>query len=78
MTSSYLSADFFNGIKHLFEDLLFVPLEYLRHLEDQTWWGANLINWVFLIIFFVLFGYWLYKLKVFFDYDKENVPDSHR
>lgn len=72
------AADFFHWIAHIFEDFLLVPLGYLRHLQDQTWWGANLINWVFIAIFFVLFFYWLHKLKVFADHDKKHTPETHR
>lgn len=78
MKPSYPLYDFFKGIQALFEDFLFLPLDYIRHWENQTWFGANLLNWVFLIIFFILFGYWLYKLKVFYDYDQENTPETHR
>lgn len=78
MNPTYPISDFFHWIGHVFEDFLFIPLEYLRSWQDQTWWGANIFNWIFLIIFFVLFGYWLYKLKVFYDYDKENTAETHR
>lgn len=70
--------EFFHWIGHVFQDFLLVPLHYLRHFQDQSWWGANAVNWVFLAIFFVLFGYWLYKLKIFHDHDQEHTPETHR
>jgi len=78
MQENYPLYDFFKWIEHLFVDFLFIPLDYIRALENESWWGANLFNWVFLLIFFVLFGYWLYKLKVFHEFDKENVKETHR
>lgn len=78
MYYSYPAYDFFHWIAHIFEDFFFIPIEYLRHLQDQTWWGANMVNWVFIIIFFVLFFYWLYKLKIFHDYDSEHTPENYR
>lgn len=78
MNPSYPVYDFFQWIAHIFEDFLFIPIDYMRHWQDQTWWGANLINWVFIIIFLLAFGYWLNQLKLFYEYDKENKPETHR
>lgn len=72
------AADFFHWIEHIFEDFFFIPLEYLRHFQDNTWWGGNVINWIFILILFGLFCYWLYKLKIFYDYDEEHTPEDHR
>ena len=41
---------FFEGIQYLFVNILFAPLDFLRHLELVTWFGANTINWIFMII----------------------------
>ena len=78
MIASRPLYDFFQWIEHIFTDFLFIPFEYLRALEDETWWGSNFINLGFLLIFLILFGYWLYKLKVFHDYDSEHVKETHR
>lgn len=78
MYPSYPVYDFFQWIAHIFEDFFFIPLDYIRHWQDQSWWGANLVNFIFLGIFFVFLFYWLYKLKVFYDWDKENIPETHR
>jgi len=40
----------FEGIQTLFVDFLFLPLDSLRKLELYSWFGANIINWVFMII----------------------------
>lgn len=74
----YPLYDFFQWIQHIFVDFLFIPIDHIRALQDETWWGANAINLTFMVIFFILFGYWLFKLKIFWDYDKENTPDFRR
>ena len=59
--------DIFEGIQAFFEDLAFAPLDYLRTLELDSWWLANLINWLFVIIAFAAFAYWMKQLKIFHD-----------
>lgn len=78
MYPSYPVKEFFQFIADIFVNGLFLPLDWLRYWQDQTWYGANLINWGFLLIFFVLFGYWLYKLKIFHDHDKHHTHEAHR
>jgi hypothetical protein len=41
---------FFEGIQYLFVDILFTPLNFLRSLELESWFAANTINWLFMII----------------------------
>ena len=41
----------FEGIASLFVDFLFVPMDMLRELELTNWWTANIINWVFILIY---------------------------
>ncbi|WP_310993463.1 DUF6341 family protein [Aequorivita marina] len=53
------------GIASLFEDVLFLPLDELRKLELETWWGANAFSWVFLLIGAAAFTYWMLKLNSF-------------
>lgn len=73
------TADFWHWIAYIFEHFFLIPIDYLRHFQDQTWWGANLVNWVFISIIFVLFCYWLYKLNIFHDSDGKNgVPENYR
>lgn len=78
MYPSYPVKEFWHFIAHIFEHGFFVPLDGLRHWQLSTWWGANLINWVFLLTFFVLFGYWLFKLNIFHEHDKQNTHETHR
>ncbi|MFO7702100.1 DUF6341 family protein [Psychroflexus maritimus] len=57
--------DFFEGIAALHEEVLFLPLDLLRDLQDESWWAANALNWVFMIICFVAFLYWMKQLKAY-------------
>lgn len=55
---------FFEGIQYLFVDLLFLPLDALRALELSSWFAANFINWIFMIICTVAVVYWIKKIKI--------------
>ena len=56
---------FFEGIQSLFVDFLFKPLDGLRSLELASWFGANTINWIFMIICAGAIGYWIKQLRIF-------------
>ncbi len=62
---------FFEGIQYLFVDILFAPLDFLRSLELKSWWVANTLNWIFMIICAVAIVYWIKQLKL----HKENNDD---
>ena len=64
--------DLFYGIADLFEDVLFVPYDALRSLELDSWWLANIVSWMFIIIGFVAFFYWMKQLKIFNDNNEED------
>jgi len=61
-------TSFFEGIQYLFVNILFAPLDLLRSLELKSWFGANFINWIFMIICSVAIVYWIKQLKL----QKEN------
>jgi hypothetical protein len=63
---------FFEGIQSLFVDFLFAPLDFLRHLELTTWFGANTINWIFMTICASAIVYWIKQLSIFDDAGTEN------
>ncbi len=56
---------FFEGIQFLFVDVLFKPLDFIRSLELITWFGANTINWIFMIICSCAIVYWIKQLRIF-------------
>ena len=63
---------FFEGIQSLFVDFLFKPLVWLRSLELVSWFGANTINWIFMIICTAAIVYWIKQLRIFDDAGTEN------
>jgi hypothetical protein len=65
--------DFFYGIQDLFVNVLFAPLDALRALELKSWFGANIISWIFMTIGFVAFIYWMIQLSKF---DKSGEEDK--
>jgi high-affinity Fe2+/Pb2+ permease len=64
--------DFFYAIQDLFVDVLFAPMDALRALELESWFTANLISWIFIIVGFVAMVYWMLKLKGFNDNNEED------
>ncbi|OYU83306.1 MAG: uracil phosphoribosyltransferase [Flavobacterium sp. BFFFF2] len=66
---------FFEGIQTLFVDFLFKPLDLFRELELSNWWGANLVNWVFMIICARFMFYWVKQLQLH-NTDPKNVQDT--
>ena len=62
---------FFEGIQTIFVDFLFWPLDALRSLELESWFGANIINWIFMIICALAMVYWIKQLKLHKDNNDE-------
>ena len=63
---------YFEGIQWLFENILFLPHEFLRDIELTSWWIANCVNFFFLLIGIVALVYWSKKLKDFDDKGEED------
>lgn len=63
---------FFEGIQWLFENIFFALHDFLRQLELKSWFGANLINWIFMIICAGAMLYWIKQLKLHKDNNEEN------
>jgi uncharacterized membrane protein len=68
--------DFFEWIQTIFEDYLFAPFRALADTELDSWWLANLVNWIFIIIAFAAFIYWMKQLKKFNDRNEEKRETS--
>ncbi|WP_397445048.1 hypothetical protein [Polaribacter sp. R77954] len=68
-------SNIFRWIGSLFTDVLFLPFKWLR-LElataDLGWWLSNGVNWLFLLVLLVLFGYWMKQSKKFLDEGTED------
>ena len=56
-------SDFFYAIEDLFVNVLFLPYDTFRFME--SWWSANTVNWLFMIIGFLAMCYWMFQLKIF-------------
>jgi len=65
--------DFFYAIQDLFVDYLFAPFDALRALELDSWFGANIMSWVFMALGLVAFVYWMKQLRTF---DKNGEEDK--
>jgi len=69
---------FFEAIAYLFEEVLFLPLEFLRELELDNWWAANAASWLFVLIGFAALIYWVRQLQGFNARGEENKdPSAH-
>ena len=64
--------DIFYAIQDLFVNFLFKPFDWLRTLQLENWWAANIFSWLFLIIGLVAFVYWMGQLKKFNDKGEED------
>lgn len=65
-------TSFFEAIQYLFVNILFAPLDFLRSLELVSWFGANTINWIFMIICSIAIVHWCKQLKIFEEKGEEN------
>ncbi len=61
---------FFKAIEDLFVNVLFIPLDALRFM--QSWWAANTLNWIFMIIGAIAFTYWMLQLKKYNETGEER------
>jgi hypothetical protein len=51
-----------------------VPFKEVR-LGDFSWFAQNSINWIFILIGFVLFGYWMKESASFKKNHTEDIVD---
>jgi hypothetical protein len=73
-----MMKNFFEAIAYLFEEVLFVPFNFLRQLELDNWWIANAMTWVFLFSGICAAAYWINQLKGFDERGEENKdPSAH-
>ena len=64
--------NFFESIAFLFEEILLVPFNFLREMQLDSWWFANIVSWIFLFSGIVASIYWIRQLKIFDDKGEEN------
>ena len=65
--------DFLYAIQDLFVDVIFAPFDALRALELESWFTANAVSWIFIIVGIVAMVYWMLQLKIF---DNNNEEDK--
>ncbi len=66
---------FFEGIQWLFENIFFLLHDFLRQLELKSWFGANLINAIFMGVCIYYMVYWIKQLKLHNE-DESNIQDT--
>jgi len=64
--------DFLYAIQDLFVDVIFAPFDALRALELESWFTANAVSWIFIIVGIVAMVYWMLQLKSFNDNNEED------
>jgi len=70
--------EIFEGIAWLFEEVLFIPFNALRELQLTSWFAANIMNWIFLVVGLAAFLYWMLQLKKYNDNNEEDRdPTAH-
>lgn len=63
---------FFEGIQSLFVDFLFKPFDFLRSLELSSWWLANLVSWLLILVCAYYTVYWCKELAKHRANNEEN------
>ena len=63
---------FFEGIQTLFVDFLFKPFDFLRSLELSSWWLANLVSWLLILVCAYYTVYWCKELAKHRANNEEN------
>jgi Family of unknown function (DUF6341) len=67
---------FFEGIQWLFENIFFIPQNFLRKLELENWYLANCINWIAIIVCAYYIVYWCKQLSLHQKNGEENQDTS--
>jgi hypothetical protein len=69
-----IALNIFRIIGDIFTNYLFEPFKAVR-LSDLSWFAQNSINWIFILIGFVLFGYWMKESASFKKNNTEDIVD---
>jgi len=64
--------ELFEGIAYFFEEILMMPFNALRDLEQENWWLSNSISWLYIIILAAALFYWCKQLRIFEANDEED------
>ncbi len=66
---------FFEGIQWVFENIFFIPQNFLRKLELSSWFGANIVSWILMGICAYYIVYWCKQLNIH-NKDESNNQDT--
>ena len=70
--------EFFGFIEYLFVEILFIPYDFLRFLELESWSLANSINFLFITTISCALIYWTLQLVGFSKTGEEDKdPSAH-
>ena len=70
--------EFFGFIEYFFVEILFIPYDFLRFLELESWSLANSINFLFIITISCALIYWTLQLVGFSKTGEEDKdPSAH-
>jgi len=64
--------DIFYAIQDLFVNVLFWPFDKLREVQLDSWWVANAVPLILIVIGIVAFVYWMIQLKKINDNNEED------
>ena len=64
--------DLFYAIQDLFVNVLFWPFDKLREIQLDSWWDANAVSLILIVIGIVAFVYWMIQLKSINDNNEED------
>ena len=67
---------FFEGIQWFFDNIFFVLHDFLRQLELKSWFLANALNWIFMLICAAAMIYWIKQLMLHDKNGEENQDTS--
>lgn len=70
-----IAGNIFRWIGSFFTEVLFLPFEWIRTqiaTQELGWWISNAVNWLFLLVLLILFGYWMKQSKKFLNEGTED------
>ncbi|NCT09022.1 MAG: hypothetical protein GW772_02920 [Flavobacteriia bacterium] len=70
-----IASNIFRWIGTFFTEVLFLPFQWIRTqiaTQELGWWISNAVNWGFLLVLLILFGYWMKQSKKFLDEGTED------
>ena len=70
-----IASNIFRWVGTFFTEVLFLPFQWIRTqiaTQELGWLISNIVNWGFLLVLLILFGYWMKQSKKFLDEGTED------